>query len=94
MDWGNSYLKGSILDFVNGYMKRHLFFMGISYIKNAPTGSVLTAVGKVVSDVRTIMPAVGEIYHEEQLLVRSQASYFVTGNFDKNDFPKAEGARG
>lgn len=61
--------------------------MNISYVKNAPTGSTITAVGEVISDGRTIMRAVGEIYHEQQLLVRSQASYFITGDFFEDDSP-------
>ncbi len=55
--------------------------MNISYIKNAPAGSTITAIGQVVSNGRTIMRATGEIYCDGQLLVRSQASYFVTGEF-------------
>jgi len=55
--------------------------MNISYIKNAPAGSIITAIGQVVGNGRTIMRATGEIYCEQQLLVRSQASYFVTGEF-------------
>ena len=62
--------------------------MSISYIKNVPTGSTLTAIGKVISNGRTIMRAVGEIYNEQQLLIRSQASYFVTGDFCENDYPQ------
>ena len=62
--------------------------MSISYIKNAPAGSTLTAVGKVISDGRTIMRAVGEVYFGQQLLARSQASYYVTGNFVEKDHPK------
>lgn len=62
--------------------------MSISYIKNAPAGSTLTAVGEVISNGKTIMRAVGEIYHEQQLLIRSQASYFVTGEFSESDFPQ------
>lgn len=62
--------------------------MNISYIKNAPTGSTLIAIGQVISNGKTIMRAVGEIYHGEQLLIRSQASYFVTGEFTEKDFPK------
>jgi uncharacterized protein (TIGR00369 family) len=62
--------------------------MSISYIKNAPAGSILNAIGKVISNGNTIMRATGEIYHEKQLLVRSQASYFVTGDYCSNDFSK------
>lgn len=62
--------------------------MSISYIKNAPTGSTLTAVGEVISNGKTIMRAVGEIFNKQQLLVRSQASYFVTGDFCENDYPQ------
>lgn len=61
--------------------------MNISYIKNAPTGSMLTAIGQVVSNGRTVMRATGEIYHGEQLLVKSQASYFITGDFSEKDHP-------
>ncbi len=62
--------------------------MSLSYIKNAPTGSTLTAVGKVISNGRSIMRAAGEIYNGKQLLVKSQASYFVTGVFSENDYPQ------
>ncbi len=61
--------------------------MSVSYIKNAPAGSELTAIGTVISSGRTIMRAVGEIYCGNQLLVRSQASYYVTGDFTENDCP-------
>lgn len=61
--------------------------MSISYIKNAPTGCTLTAVGKVISKGNTIMRAVGEIFNKEQLLVRSQASYFIIGDFCENENP-------
>lgn len=63
--------------------------MSISYIKNAPTGSTLTAVGEVISNGRTIVRATGEIYHGQQLLVKSQASYFVTGEFCEDTCPQA-----
>jgi acyl-CoA thioesterase len=63
--------------------------MSISYIKNTPTGSTITAVGEVISNGKTIMRAVGEIFNEQkQLLVRSQASYYVVGDFSENDYPK------
>ena len=63
--------------------------MSISYIKNAPTGSIITAVGEVISNGKTIMRASGEIFNEQrQLLVRSQASYYVTGNFSEKDYPQ------
>lgn len=56
--------------------------MNVSYIKSAPSGSTLTAIGEVISNGKTIMRASGEIFDEQgQLLVRSQASYFVTGDF-------------
>jgi len=60
--------------------------MNISYIKNTSTGNTLTAVGEVISNGKTIMRATGQIFDEQgQLLVRSQASYFVTGDFCEND---------
>lgn len=62
--------------------------MNISYLKSAPTGSTLTTVGTVISDGNTIMQAVGEVFNEQQLIARSQASYFVAGDFNKNDHPK------
>jgi uncharacterized protein (TIGR00369 family) len=63
--------------------------MSISYIKNVPAGSTLTAVGEVISNGNTIMRATGEIFNEQQqLLIKSQASYFVTGNFCKDDYPQ------
>ena len=63
--------------------------MGISYIKNVSIGSKITAVGKVISNGKTMMRAVGEIYNEQnELLVSSHASYFVTGDFCENDYPK------
>jgi acyl-CoA thioesterase len=69
--------------------------MNISYIKSAPEGSALTAIGEVISNGKTIMRAVGEIFDEQnQLLVRSQASYFVTGDFTENDHPKPETIEG
>ena len=34
--------------------------------------------------------AVSEIFHGEQLLVRSQASYFVIGEFHKEDYPQGK----
>jgi len=61
--------------------------MTISYIKSAPVGSTLTAVGEVVSSGKTIMRAVGLIYSGKELLARSQASYFVTGEFHEKDHP-------
>lgn len=62
--------------------------MSISYIKNAPTGSTLTAVGEVISNGKTIMRATGQIFDEQhQLLVSSQASYYITGDFNENDYP-------
>ncbi|EMS73882.1 PaaI family thioesterase [Ruminiclostridium cellobioparum] len=65
--------------------------MNVSYIRNTPEGSTITAIGQVISSGRTIMRATGEIYNDErQLLVRSQASYFVTGDFNPQDFPKRE----
>lgn len=60
--------------------------MSISYIKSAPKESTLTAIGKVISSGKTIMRAVGEIFDEQgQLLVKSQASYYVTGDFRVDD---------
>ncbi|MHB1393988.1 MAG: PaaI family thioesterase [Clostridia bacterium] len=60
--------------------------MNINYIKSHPAGSKLTATGEVISSGRTIMRAVGEIFDEQnQLLVRSQASYFVTGDGEDED---------
>ncbi|PJI08673.1 MULTISPECIES: PaaI family thioesterase [Clostridium] len=65
--------------------------MGISYIKNVHTGSTITAVGKVISRGNTIIRAVGEIYDEhKELLVSSHASYFVVGDFDKDDYPETK----
>lgn len=64
--------------------------MNISYIKNVPVGSTLTAVGQVISNGKTIMRATGEIFNGEQLLVRSQASYFVTGDFCKDGYPQSK----
>lgn len=62
--------------------------MNISYIKSAPTGSTITATGEVVSNGKTIMRTTGEIFDEQnQLLVRSQASYFVTGDFVEDNHP-------
>ncbi len=59
--------------------------MNISYIKNVPLGSNLIAKGKVISVGKSIMRATGEIYHDEELLVKSQASYFIKGDFHKNN---------
>ena len=65
--------------------------MNISYIKNATVGSALTAVGKVVSGGKKIMRAECRIFHGKVLLARSQASYYVTGDFHKNDYPGRSG---
>ncbi len=63
--------------------------MNISYIKNVTMGSTLTAVGEVIANGKNIMRALGKIFDENhQLLVRSEASYFVTGDFSKEDHPK------
>ncbi len=60
--------------------------MSISYIKSPPVGSKLTAKGKVISKGKTIMRAVGEIYDEQdQLMAKSHASYYVTGDFGENE---------
>lgn len=65
--------------------------MSISYIKNVPIGSTITAVGEVISDGKTIIRAVGKIFDEQhQLLVSSHASYFVTGDFCENDYPQSK----
>lgn len=64
--------------------------MNVSYIKNAPTGSTLTAIGEVISDGRKIMWSTGKIYHDDQLLVSSQASYFVVGELSENDYNKSK----
>lgn len=65
--------------------------MSISYIKNVSIGSTLTAIGEVISNGKTIMRAVGEIFSEEQqLLVRAHASYFVTGKFCEDEYPRSK----
>ena len=65
--------------------------MSISYIKNVPVGNTLTAVGEVVSNGKTIMRAVSEIFSEQQqLLVRAHASYFVTGKFCEDEYPQSK----
>lgn len=63
--------------------------MNVSYIKNIPASGVITAVGSIVSNGKTIMRATGEVFSaDQQLLVRSQASYFVTGPFEQSDYPQ------
>ncbi|NLM44829.1 MAG: PaaI family thioesterase [Clostridiales bacterium] len=60
--------------------------MSVSYIKSAPKESNLTAIGEVISNGKTIMRAVSEIFDEQgQLIVKSQASYYVTGDFRVDD---------
>lgn len=62
--------------------------MNISYIKSALAGSTLTAIGEVISNGKTIMRTIGEIYDDQgQLITRSQASYFVTGDFGEGEHP-------
>lgn len=61
--------------------------MSTSYIKNTSVGSILTAVGEVVSNGKTIVRTVCDIFHEEQLLVRSHGSFYVIGNFVEEDHP-------
>lgn len=59
--------------------------MSISYIKNVPAGSTLTVIGEVINNGKTIMRATGQVYDENmQLLASSQASYYVTGDYDDN----------
>jgi len=59
--------------------------MNTSYIKSVPSGSILIATAEVISNGKTIMRAVGEIFDENnQLLARSQASYFVIGDFKED----------
>ncbi len=63
--------------------------MNVSYLKNTPVGSTITAVGRVISNGRTIMRATGEIFNEQkQLLVKAQASFFVTGEFNEKAQPE------
>lgn len=65
--------------------------MGISYIKNVPKGSTITAVGEVISSGKTIIRAEGKIFNDkDELLVSSHGSYFVVGDFSGNDFPKVQ----
>lgn len=65
--------------------------LSISYIKNVREGSIITAVGEVISDGNNIMRAVCKIFDESQeLLVQAQASYFVIGSFDNIDYPKSK----
>jgi len=57
--------------------------MSISYIKNVCVGSILTAVGEVISNGNNIMRGECKIFDEQhQLLVQSHGSYFVIGNHD------------
>lgn len=64
--------------------------MSISYIKSPPIGSKLTAKGKVISKGKTIMRAIGEIFDEQdQLMAKSHASYYVTGDFGEAEQCKA-----
>lgn len=63
--------------------------MNINFIKGAPTGSQLTVNGEVINSGNTIMRAAAEIFNDQnQLLVRSQASYFITGVFNEKDYPQ------
>lgn len=65
--------------------------MSISYIKNVCAGSIVTAVGEVISNGNNIMRGICKIFDEQQqLLVQSQASYFVIGNFDDADYPNSK----
>lgn len=64
--------------------------MNVSYIRNIPTAGVIRAVGTVISNGRTILRATGQIFSTEgQLLVQSQASYFVTGEYTGQEEPKS-----
>lgn len=62
--------------------------MNISYIKGAPTGSTLTAVGELISNGNSILRSEGAIYNGEELLVKAQASYFIIGSLTKDDYPQ------
>jgi acyl-coenzyme A thioesterase PaaI-like protein len=56
--------------------------MSVSYIKSASAGGRLTAIGQVVSRGNKIMRAEAKIYEGARLLARSQASHYVTGEFN------------
>ncbi len=62
--------------------------MNISYIKGSPVDCGLRAEGQVVSAGRRIMRAEGRIYGGDQLLARTQASYYITGDFTAEDHPR------
>jgi len=63
--------------------------LNINFIKGAPTESSLTATGLVISNGNTIIRAETGIRDEDrQLIVTSQASYFVTGDFNARDYPQ------
>lgn len=60
--------------------------MNISYLKPTPNNTILTAIGEVVSRGNTIIHTSGKILDEEgQLLVRSQGTYYITGDFEIED---------
>lgn len=59
--------------------------MSISYIKSSSAGGRLTAVGQVVSRGNKIMRAECKIYEGAHMLARSQASYYVTGEFNSGE---------
>ena len=63
--------------------------MSVSYIKNVTEGSTITAVGQVISNGKTIMRTVGQVFNEQQqILINSQGSYFVIGDFCEEDYAK------
>lgn len=62
--------------------------LNISYIRNSLKGSVLTVVGQLINSGNSIIRTEGKVFDEQQrLLAVSHASYFITGNFLKNDHP-------
>lgn len=60
--------------------------MNIGYIKNVPVGSTITAIGEVVTNGRKIMRTSCEIYHEDLLLTKVHATFYVTGEYTDENY--------
>ncbi|NLW25348.1 MAG: PaaI family thioesterase [Clostridia bacterium] len=61
--------------------------MNINFIKSVPLGTTITGIGQVTGNGNKIMRTIGKIFNEEnQLVAQSQGSYYVTGEFNLENY--------
>lgn len=60
--------------------------MNVGYIKNVPVGSTIRAIGKVMNEGRKIIRTSCEIYHEDLLLTKVYATFYVTGEYREDSY--------